>query len=245
MPGGPAELRAIVFDKDGVLVDFQRYWGAITQARVLGVGLDPERDAADFAELMALLGMPDGQVDPDGSLVLASRKESAAMAAGFLYRRRHMKWVDARTLVEQAFEAAYTLVPADALRPLPGVVDAILALRDRGWLMAVATTDHHDHALQSLRRSGIAECFGAIVGADQVSRGKPDPEMYRLACERLGVVPAETVVVGDGINDLRMGRSAGCHGTIGVLSGVSRRDDLAEAADLIVPGLPGLLAIAP
>jgi phosphoglycolate phosphatase len=208
------------------------------------VGLDPDRDAGDFAELMALLGMPGGQVDPDGSLVMASRKESAAMATGFLYRRRQMNWVDARALVEQAFEAAYTRVPDDALRPLPGIVDAIRDMRARGWLLAVATTDDHEHSLQTLQGFGIADCFGAVVGADQVSRGKPDPEMYLLACRHLDVLPAESVVVGDGINDLRMGRSAGCYATIGVLSGVSPREHLAEAADLIVPGVPDLLLLA-
>lgn len=242
-PAIQLDIHAIVFDKDGVLQDFKQFWGAVTRARVLGLGLDPERHTAQVCELEALLGYPDDSVDADGPLVLATRGESAVLATGYLYRHLGMPWVEARSRVEKAFDLAYGQVPEEALRACEGTVDAIRAMKAMGWKMAVATTDNKDHALQALTRLGIVNCFEAIVGGDEVSRGKPDPEMYYRACQLVGVLPDETVIVGDGVNDLRMGRAAGCRATIGVLSGVSRREQLESDADLILDGVRQLPAL--
>ena len=242
-PGADVEIQAIVFDKDGVLQDFLNYWGQVTRARVLGLGLDPERHTAQVQELEALLGYPGDTVDPDGPLVLATRAESAILASGYLYQHVGMPWVDAKARVDESFETAYVRVPADALRPCSGAREAIEILKALGCKMAVATTDSKDHALQSLSRLGMLNFFEAVVGGDEVSRGKPDPEMYHRVCYLMGVLPDENVSVGDGINDLRMGRAAGCRATIGVLSGVSRREQLEPEADLVLDGVRQLPAL--
>ncbi|MBM3267705.1 MAG: HAD family hydrolase [Candidatus Sericytochromatia bacterium] len=233
---------AIVFDKDGVLEEFQSFWGAVTELRAEGLGFPPGGE--DHAELCALLGYPAGRVDPDGPLVLATAAESAVLATGYLYRKHGVAWPEGRSRVARAFAEAFARVPPAALRACPDVLPALAALRAAGWRLGVATTDSVGHARETFRALGLDAYIEAVAGGDEVARGKPDPEMYHRACERLGVRPEATVVVGDGINDLLMGRNAGCAATIGVLSGVSDRAALEPAADCILGGVRELPALA-
>ena len=239
LPGGARVARAIVFDKDGVLVDFDRYWGALTRQRLEAMAAD--LDPAEELELLALLGYP-GHVDPDGPLPMATRFESMAVATGFLYRRG-LPWVEARDRVRSAFAVAETRLPADALRQCGGAAETLAELRARHWRIGVATTDTAAHAWHTLEALGLAPWIDALVGGDEVERGKPDPQMFDLVCSRLGVAPAEAAMVGDGINDLKLVRAAGGAGAIGVLGGVSRREVLAPEADVVLEQLSDLLAL--
>ncbi len=258
LASGPAQARAFVFDKDGVLVDFGRYWGAMTMARLAGLreflkmrqGRSGDEIGAAAAwheaeepwqDLAASLGYPGGSVDPTGPLVLATRFESAAVASAFLYRRG-LTWVEARDAVRQAFDQAEGRVGAGALAECPGAREVLRALHERGWRIGVATTDAAEHAWSTLERLQLAPFVHALAGGDEVSRGKPHPDMLELVCARLGVAAREAIVVGDGINDLEMARSGRARAAIGVLTGVSTRQELAPAADLVLADLSRLLA---
>lgn len=242
MPAGTLAVEALVFDKDGVLIDFEKYWGAMTRNRIIHLGFDPLQDADETRDLRALLGYPADKVDPDGPLVLATRLESATLAAGYLYQHG-LKWVDAQEFVRGAWSRSLAEMPPNALSPCEGVGEALARLAAAGFRLGVATTDSHDHAVACLRRVGIADRFVAVIGGDEVARGKPHPEMLLELCERLRTSPARTAVVGDGVNDLRMGKAAGCCATIGVLSGVSHQEHLVAEADVILAGVKDLPAL--
>ncbi|MBI6545388.1 MAG: HAD family hydrolase [Cyanobacteria bacterium NC_groundwater_1444_Ag_S-0.65um_54_12] len=240
LPGGPVNAKAIVFDKDGVLLDFVSYWGAITRARATATIKGIDCDTAKIQELEALLGLRNGDVDPNGPLVLATRTESAVLATGFLYQYG-VPWVEAKSRVREAWKVADEQLPPGSVQPCRQVKQTLEALRSAGWLLGVATTDNKTHAWATLRAIGVATFLTAVAGGDEVVNGKPAPELLLLACERLGASPDETIMVGDGVNDLLMGRQAGCVATVGVLSGVSTREQLEPAADVILPDIAELL----
>ena len=86
------------------------------------------------------------------------------------------------------------------LKPRPGVVDTLRELRGRGFrigLISACTEDVPD----VWRETELADLFDDAVFSCSVGMSKPDPRIYELACERLGVRPAEAVFVGDGAND--------------------------------------------
>lgn len=257
LASGPVEARAFVFDKDGVLLDFGRYWGAVTSARLAGLreflrtrdGQDGDEIGAvarwheaeePWRDLAASLGYPDGSVDPTGPLVMATRFESAAVASAFLYRRG-LAWVEARDAVRQAFDRAEVRAGEGALAECPGAREVLRTLHERGWRIGVATTDSAEHSWSTLERLHMAPFVQALVGGDEVSRGKPHPDMLALVCDRLGVAAREVIVVGDGINDLKMARNGQALAAIGVLTGVSTRQALVPDADLVLADLPQLL----
>ena len=229
------EAAAIVFDKDGVLLDFHHLWAAVTHARVTAVG--------GGEALRDLLGLDAaGRVQPAGLLAVGTRQESMTAAATFLHQQG-VPWHAARARAKLGFETADAGIDRQALtRALPGVPEALHALRAAGFQLAIATTDETAGALHFLDACGLRALFGSVVGADRVAESKPAPFMFRLACAELGVRPGAAVMVGDVDLDLMMGRTAGCAGTIGVRSGVADDALLAPHADVIVDGVWRLAA---
>ena len=125
------------------------------------------------------------------------------------------------------------------LRAIPGAAEALRALREDR--VAVVTSATRDLAAARTGAVGI-ELPAVVVYAGDVSRGKPDPEGYLTAAERLGVDPGEAVVVEDSPPGVQAGRAAGA-ATVAVTS-THAAAELA-AADVVIETLeelPGVLA---
>lgn len=229
--------RAVVFDKDGVLVDFAPFWRAVVRARVAALLALSGLSEAEHVPLTELFGIQQGRIDPTGPLAMGARAEALTLCAGFLYRRG-FDWLEARSLSERAFEAGEaTVSPADHVQAPGAIRPALEALVARGAKLAVATSDTTANARRDLELLGIAHCFAAVYGADAVARNKPHPDMLLAACRELGVPPSETWMVGDGLNDLRMARHASAAGAIAVASGVTPAALLAPEADCVLAGV--------
>ena len=92
---------------------------------------------------------------------------------------------------------------------LPGVEKLLTFLRDNNIPMAIASSSSMDEVRDSLTRCGIIEYFSVIVSGDDVKNGKPAPDIFLLAAEKLGTPPAECFVFEDSPNGVRAADSAG------------------------------------
>lgn len=97
----------------------------------------------------------------------------------------------------------------DAMTLLPGVLELFDSLAEAGVPLAVASSSPMDWVGTHLRERGLWPRFAAVCSGDQVPRTKPDPAVYLLACERLGVAPARAVAIEDSIHGVRAARAAG------------------------------------
>ena len=97
----------------------------------------------------------------------------------------------------------------DAMTLMPGVPDLFDALDGAGVTMAVASSSPADWVGTHLRNRGLFDRFAVICSGDQVTRTKPDPELYQLACTRLGVAPSSAVAIEDSIHGISAARAAG------------------------------------
>lgn len=103
-------------------------------------------------------------------------------------------------MLAEAHEAS---LPAEAAAPLLAAAEA------HGWRTAVVTSATRRSAESWLQRHGLAAQIAVIVGGDEVTRGKPDPEPYRLAMELLGVEPADSIAIEDSRSGAAAARAAG------------------------------------
>ena len=108
------------------------------------------------------------------------------------------------------------------------VPDVIAALAERGHQLAVVTSKASPIAHQSLEFVGLEDFFPVVVGYDETTRHKPDPEPVRVALSRLGVSPDNAVFVGDSPHDILAGNAADVM-TIAALWGPFARETLADA----------------
>jgi len=125
-----------------------------------------------------------------------------------------------------------------------GVPSVIRDLFDGGHPLAVVTSKASALARQSLGFVGLERFFRAIVGFDDTTRHKPDPEPVRVALERLGIAREHAVFIGDSPYDILAGNAAGVT-TVAALWGPFDRDTLAAAQPdhfiACMPELPGVL----
>jgi phosphoglycolate phosphatase len=106
--------------------------------------------------------------------------------------------------------------------------------------MVIVTNKLHGFTLQIATALGIADRFREIIGEDSTPFKKPDPRLLQLVMAKWGGTPERTVVIGDGVNDIMLGRNAGAL-SCAFLNGITGRDKLlALAPDLTCENLSDL-----
>jgi phosphoglycolate phosphatase len=224
---GAGAIKAVLFDKDGTLIDFDSTWrGAFFE-----VALELTRqDPVLTRELMEAGGWDEeSQSFRAGSLCAAGTSlELAEHWSGLLPEGpdpvRMAEWMD-----RQFALAGSTGVKA--VTPLPALFDE---LASRGLLLGVATSDSEAGATACLKSLGALDRLSFIAGYDSGHGVKPSAGMALAFCRHLGIRPSQIAVVGDNLHDMEMGRAAGAGLLVGVLSGTSLASDLEAMADCIL-----------
>ena len=124
---------------------------------------------------------------------------------------------------------------AGRLTTMPGLLELLAALETAGIPKAIATSSGRRLTEACLTPFRLASRFRFILTSEDITRGKPDPEIYLLAAQRLGVPPAEMLVLEDSHNGCRAAAAAGAF-TVAVPGEHSRRQDF-SAANLVIGSL--------
>jgi len=134
-------------------------------------------------------------------------------------------------------EELYRRIVRDrGLAPLPGALEWVRLLQQQGWRQAIASAAPRANIETILDVLQATDCFQAMVSAEDVQRGKPDPEVFLVAARKLGVRPEHCIVVEDAAHGLQAARAAGMR-SIGV-----NRDGKHLPADVVVRSLDLLAA---
>src|SRR3954466_15389661 len=200
---------AVIFDNDGLTLDTEHTWTRAESALYARYGteftLDHKREMLGTSGEKSALTM-------ERHLGLPGRGDDLR--------------VELRDLVRDELDGA-------GVEPLPGVLELIAALRERGTPIALATNSGREFATRALRAAGIYDDFGAVVSAEDVALPKPAPDVYVAAAQAVGADPEACVALEDSETGVAAAKAAGMT-VIGVPSfpGI----DL-DAADLVVPSL--------
>jgi len=228
-------ISAILFDKDGTLVDYWLTWLPINREVALFAAGGDEVLAGRLLRRGGQDPASD-RVEPGSVLAAGSVEDIARVFAAEL-------GVACPAQLVQGIEAIFRRGGAEYGRLVPGARDTVGELRRRGFRLGLATNDSIGGLEASLGRHAILDLFEFTVGCDSGFGAKPDPRMVLAFCSALGVAPSAVAVVGDAPHDLSMGRAAGVGLTLGVLSGTSARQDLAAYADRILQDVTELLGL--
>lgn len=232
----PFDAGLVVFDKDGTLLDFDTMWGGLLIETVETLAPRTEEGAALAADLYDTLGYHPQQrrVDPCGPWAMGTTEQGLAIIAATLYRHGQ-PWHQAEAAVRSAWQTALTPDTLPKLvRPTADLPELFSSLRGAGVRVAVDTADDRAPTEIALRLLDIDRLTDRIVCGDDGLPVKPAAERLLATCQALGVPAARTVMVGDTLMDLLMGRRAGAGLVIGVLTGASDESTLAAHADVVL-----------
>jgi len=224
------DIRAVIFDKDGTLFDFQSTWGVWT-GHILS--LIAGSDVELFQKLASALDYDAvaGKVLPGSVIVAGTPAEIAKVIQGFKPESTVSDILG--QLNEQAEKAPQVLVT--------DLLSLTRELRSQGLKLCVMTNDAVRVAHGHLTSVGALDFFDHVIGSDSGYGAKPDPAPLLALAAKIDVPAAACLMVGDSTHDLIAGHAAGMR-TVAVLTGLAVREDLEDLANLVLPDISHLAA---
>lgn len=179
------EIRAVIFDQDGLMFDTERISAAAWNlaGQEMGVVLEEEF-------LCTIRGM---------CLTDSNRRLAEVFDSGF-------DWQELRERKRGHYQRLLAENPLPVKR---GLKELLAFLHEKGYKIAVATAGGLEYTLENLERAGVREYFSQIVTGDLVEHAKPDPEIFLKAAELLGELPEHCMVLEDSINGVEAGIKGG------------------------------------
>lgn len=180
----PRTVKAVVFDMDGLLFDTETLYREAMQATAVRLGVE-----MSDATFLRMIGLP----AEASRLLLTDHYGSDFDVERF--------WIESATIFRAMGEGRHYLKP--------GVVELLDRIDELKLTRAIATSSGHGSVERNLSRHGLNARFHAIVAHGDYARGKPNPDPYLVAAERLGVAPEHCLALEDSHNGVRSAASAG------------------------------------
>ena len=182
------KFKAILFDCDGTVIDTTdlviHAWQAMGRKLLRGALLEK----ADVIKYF-------GRTLEEATILLAKERGITGYDLDYL----HDVYWDYQNSHHEEIAGLY-----------PGLKDALRELKARGIKLGIVTSGTASGVAVELSENDAEGIFDVIVGCEEVTKPKPDPEPVLMCCEKLGVDPKDALMVGDSRNDIASGNLAGC-----------------------------------
>ncbi|MCR5201615.1 MAG: HAD-IA family hydrolase, partial [Lachnospiraceae bacterium] len=183
-------IKAAVFDMDGVIFDSEKIYRMLEH-----------KTAAKY-------NLPDERVEHFCELIAGGTKESNRHHFTDIFPEATVDYYEFRDGVMTGVDEYAT---TNGYELKLGVREIFTFFKKRGIRMALATSTAKDRAVYHLKNHGIYDYFDEFVFGNEVKNGKPEPDIYLTACEKLGVKPEEAIGIEDSINGIKSSSAAGLY----------------------------------
>ena len=235
-------IKMVIFDKDGTLIDIHHYWCSMIEFRAEFFVDDTNMSQKEnlYSELIDAMGID-----------LKTKKMKPQGPVGIKPRAFIM---DVALKTIQKYDKSYTLDRVDAIfkrvdeyskskldlivKPLPDLKRVLDDLKSADIKIAIATTDLTQRAKLAMDTLDLKECFEIVAGGDLVQNVKPSADLVDFILEKSAIDVKNAVVVGDSIVDLQMAQNANCK-FIGVKTGLYE-DEFIENSKYLIDNLKEL-----
>ena len=201
---------AVIFDFDGTLLDSEKAHLRAYQelGQTLGYEISDEEYFADF------VGKTDLEI------------------LGYMIKQSGQN-MSLEVLFEQKKHYFMTYLQTGEVTPIAGVVDFVTDLTDQGLPLAIASNAVFPEIEVGVALLGLQDCFRVILSVESTSNGKPAPDIYLMAAERLGVEPKSCLVYEDSLTGIQAAVSAGMR--VIAVGNVSNEKLIQAGAERVIP----------
>ena len=225
-------LRAILFDRDGTLTDFNKTWGLAMYHMLRELADGKDELARELAEL-SLFDF-DRHIFMQGSPILVNTADIYtkpwAERLGIEGGKPFVDYVE-DLLVGHAVEC---------VSPFDDTIPSVRTISEAGYKIGLATNGTESSALAQLKKVGMLDHFCFVAGYDSGYGGKPEPGQLLSFARHVGCEPHEVAMVGDSLHDMHAAEKAGMV-RVAVTTGALTRDELQGSCDYLLDNLTDLV----
>ena len=223
-------IKAIIFDKDGTLFDFQSSWGDAT-LQFLTILSDGDLNTLKNLANALNFDLNKKLFYPQSIFIAGTTNETIAILAPIIPKK-------SKDHILGAHLHAYA---TQKQIPVKNLHNTLLNLYQNGYQMNIATNDLIKPTKIQLKDANILEFFSVILGSDSGYGAKPKPSQLIELQKRMRLKPQEIVMVGDSTHDMLAAKSAGFR-SFAVLTGVASREELKPYSEVIFDNISYLPA---
>jgi len=210
-------IKAVLFDMDGLIFDTERLYKTSWQEAAKDQGLEI---SDEFYEHFI------GVQDPECEKLLTHKFSHSLDLARY------------RLIRDQHFQRA----KQQGVHYKIGFHTLFKTLQAKGILCALVTSSHRPEVYSNFAHSNYLDLFSTIVTAEDVEKGKPNPECYLLACKVLNIEPMYALILEDSNNGMKAGIDAGCQ-TVMIPDLLPPRNDIEAEANHVFSSLEEVISL--
>jgi phosphoglycolate phosphatase len=225
-----SNIEAILFDKNGTLEDSETLLRNLAQkaariidAKIPGIG-EP---------LLMAFGVNGDTLDAAGLMATASRRETEVAAAAYI-AETGKGWFESLEISRKSLDEAEKYVGLAASPLFPGCLELLKNLSQAGIKLGILSAASTEEVKNFVATHNLGDYFQVEMGVDD-GPNKPDPALFIQTCQKLGVKPGATLMVGDSVGDMKMAKDAIAAGCIGI-TWIGRHDNV-KGADVVITDL--------
>ncbi len=217
-------IKALVFDKDGTLIDTALFWKNFSSAVAMDILklFSKENDNKLYNRLMHHVGFnKDGSIIPESIVVSGT---SVDIIRGWVKIFAENSILISEQELYSRFEKDFRYGKVEPL--YDSIREIFEYYYNKGYKIALATSDNYDSSLYCCEILGIDKYISVIASKDRVKRPKPYPDSMEYITKNLGISPKNAVMIGDSANDMRFAKNSGA--TAIFLNRKSCAEDIAD-----------------
>ncbi len=222
-----SNIQAILFDKNGTLEDsevdlrnFAQKAARIIDAQIPGIG-EP---------LLMAFGVNGDILDAAGLIAVASRRETEIAAAAYIAETGR-GWIESLEIARKSLDEADKYLGDSPSQLFTGSLEILQKLSQAGLKLGILSAATTTEVNNFVAAHQLRDYIKLEMGVDG-NIFKPEPALFLQACEKLGVEPSATLMVGDSVGDMQMARNAKAAGCIGI-TWIGKSDHV-RGADVVI-----------
>lgn len=233
--------KAVIFDKDGTLMDFDSFWLPVTRNVIRELKREKKADDILENEILDSLGIENGVTNIDGILCGGTYAQAGKIMHDVL--KNHGYDCSVNEVTEFVTDSYYQSFEKGVIKPAcDNICEVFGRLKRAGLKLVVVTTDKPFVTKKCLQRLGIEELLDRVYTDDGNFLPKPDPCCIFDFLTREELSTSEVVMVGDTLTDVTFAKNGGIK-VIGVAKNDTDRERLTGKADAVIPDISHIFEV--